>query len=70
MSLEIDLKKLENIVQELSAEEKTLDESLDLYKDGLQLIKKCQTQLQAVEEKVKIITVQNGAVEEQDFAGQ
>ena len=69
MSLEIDLQKLEKIVQELSAGEKTLDESLNLYKDGLSLIKKCQKNLQTAEQKVKIITAENGVIEEKDFAG-
>ena len=69
MSLEIDLQSLEKIVQELSAGEKTLDESLKLYKSGLTLLKKCQGHLQAAEQKIKIITAENGAIKEQDFAG-
>jgi exodeoxyribonuclease VII small subunit len=69
MSLEVDLQKLEKIVQELSAGEKTLDESLELYKGGLSLIRKCQKHLQTVEQKVKIITAENGAIEEKDFVG-
>ena len=69
MSLENDLKKLENLVQELSSEEKTLDEALELYKTGLALSKKCNEHLQTVEQKVKVITAENGAVREQDFAG-
>jgi len=69
MTFEADLKKLEKTVQELSAGEKTLDESLELYKDGLALLKKCQGYLQTAEQKVKIITAENGTVREQDFAG-
>ena len=70
MALENDLKKLENLVQELSSGEKTLDESLELYKTGLTLAKKCNEHLQAVEKKVKLITKQDGVIKEKDFADQ
>jgi exodeoxyribonuclease VII small subunit len=69
MAFEADLKKIEKIVQDLSAGEKTLDESLELYKDGLALLKKCQKHLQTAEQKVKVLTAENGVLKEKDFAG-
>ena len=68
MTFETDLKKLEKIVDELSAGEKTLDESVELYKAGLTLTKKCHDYLKVVEKTVKTITKKNGKVEESDFA--
>ncbi|GBR76912.1 exodeoxyribonuclease VII small subunit, partial [Candidatus Termititenax persephonae] len=68
MTFEVDLKKLEKIVEDLSSGEKTLDEAVELYKSGLTLTKTCHDYLQVVEKEVKMITRQNGKIEESDFA--
>ncbi|GBR73578.1 exodeoxyribonuclease VII small subunit [Candidatus Termititenax aidoneus] len=68
MSFETDLKKLEEIVEDLSSGEKTLDAALELYKAGLTLTKKCHDYLKGVEKEVKAITKKNGKVEESNFA--
>ncbi|MDR1998145.1 MAG: exodeoxyribonuclease VII small subunit [Candidatus Margulisbacteria bacterium] len=69
MSFETDLQALEKIVQALSSGEKTLDESVELYKDGLTLTKKCYKHLQTVEKAVQVITQKDGSVRESEFAG-
>ncbi|MDR2431849.1 MAG: exodeoxyribonuclease VII small subunit [Candidatus Margulisbacteria bacterium] len=69
MGLEADLQKLEKTVNELSSGEKTLDESVELYKSGLLLVQKCQRYLQDTAQKVKMITAEDGVIKEQDFAG-
>ena len=49
------LKRLEEINHRLGEPEITLDESIELYKEGTLLAAKCQEELTGVETKLKII---------------
>ena len=43
------LKKLENIVNELESGEIDLDESIEKYKEAMNLVKECDSKLKSVE---------------------
>ncbi len=49
------LKRLEQIADQISSGDLSLDESLALYKEGQELIKKLETALKEAEEKVEQI---------------
>lgn len=55
-NFEQDLKRLEEIVVKMERGGVTLEESLKLFKDGVELTKKCQNTLKAAEEQIKILT--------------
>ena len=54
MSFEKDLSRLNEIVKKLESADLTLDESLDLYKEGVELSVKCKKTL----EQAKLTVIQ------------
>ncbi|MFU8811454.1 MAG: exodeoxyribonuclease VII small subunit [Balneolaceae bacterium] len=54
-SFEEALKKLELIVQQLDNEESTLEESIRLYEEGLELSKQCSDTLEQASLKIEKI---------------
>ena len=58
------LKKLENIVNELESGEIDLDESIEKYKEAMNLVKECDSKLKSVEEQVNKIVTENGTLED------
>ena len=53
LDFESSLKRLEEIVNKISAGKISLDESLALYKEGQEIIKNLETQLKEAEDKVE-----------------
>ena len=49
------LKKLENIVAELEKGNRSLDESLALYEEGIKLSRICAKKLEAAKRKVELL---------------
>ncbi len=45
--------RLEEIVQELEKNEKPLDETVDLFEEGLNLVKTCNARLSSFETKIE-----------------
>lgn len=69
LSFEEALKKLEEITSALESGRAELDKSLELFEEGIRLVKYCQAKLDGAEQKVKILTEsQNGELDEKDFA--
>ena len=58
------LKKLENIVNELESGEIDLDESIEKYKEAMNLVKECDSKLKSVEEQVNKIVTEKGTLED------
>ena len=55
-SFEESMKRLETIVKTLESGQVSLDDSLALYEEGIQLVKACEKKLKEVEQKaVKLI---------------
>jgi exodeoxyribonuclease VII small subunit len=56
MSFEEGLQRLEEIVERLSSEEISLDESFKIYEEGSKLIKYCSGKITEYEGKIKTLT--------------
>jgi len=54
-SFENALKKLESITRKLENEDISLDESMELFEEGIRLVRFLQTKLNEVERKVEIL---------------
>ena len=63
MSLEANFAKLEETIAKLEQEDITLEESFAAYTEGMQLLKKCNEEITAVEKKVQVIS-EDGTLEE------
>ena len=58
------VKQLEEIVEQLSAGDIPLSQSVELYKQGLTVTKELYGELKAVEQDVKQLTEENGTLTE------
>jgi exodeoxyribonuclease VII small subunit len=61
------LERLEEITDQLEAGEASLDASMKLYTEGLEIARHCEKKLSEAEKKIKIIKDENGLPVEQDF---
>lgn len=61
-NLEDTFNKLEAVLKEMEQGELTLDESFKKYKEGMELLNKCNTMLDKVEKQIVIID-DNGVVD-------
>lgn len=61
------LVRLEEITSQLESGEKSLEESIKLYTEGLEISKFCNEKLSEAEKKIKIIAERNGLLVEEDF---
>lgn len=64
---ESSLKRLEEITAVLEDGEASLEESIELYTEGLQIAKDCSQNLNEAEKKIKIIMEKNKQLIEDDF---
>lgn len=70
MTFEQSLGRLEEIVRMLETGSAPLDKSLELFEEGVSLVKNCNSQLDNVEQRIKILSRnEEGAVVEKDFVG-
>lgn len=53
--MEEKLAKLDAMTEQLRKEDITLEESFSLYKDGMELIKQCNADIDRVEKQVQIL---------------
>ena len=66
--VEKDLKKLESLVKTLEAGELSLEENIQLFQEGMELIGKCKESLEKAELRVKeVIAKQGGEFVEKDL---
>ncbi len=61
-SIEDAFKRLEEISGLLSAPGTSLKDSLSLYTEGVELVKKCEKSLEGVEKEMKILTAEDDNV--------
>jgi exodeoxyribonuclease VII small subunit len=67
-SFEASIVRLEEIVRKLESGEASLDESIELYSEGVKLVGECNKRLDETERKIKLLTVgENGEMTEKDF---
>jgi exodeoxyribonuclease VII small subunit len=50
------LARIEDIVDQMESGDIELDKALDLYREGMELMSKCQSALEKTQNKIKIIT--------------
>ena len=69
ISFEQSLERLEKIVKELEQGEAPLDQALELFDEGVRLIRDCGKKLDAAEQKVKkLVKGPDGEPQETEFA--
>ena len=54
-SFESDLKKLQNILEDIESDELSLEQSIEKYKEGVELSKKCQKALEDAKQIIKVL---------------
>jgi exodeoxyribonuclease VII small subunit len=62
------LKRLEEITELMESGDVSLEQSIDLYTEGLDIAKYCNKKLTEAEKKIKIIKEKGGLMVEQEFA--
>ena len=55
MNFELKLNRLEEIVKKMESGELTLEDSLQVFEEGVKLSKECNQQLNQAEQKVKVL---------------
>ena len=69
LSFEASIERLEEIVRLLESGEASLDDSIKLYQEGVDLVRKCNKKLDDTEMKIKILTIgPDGEASENDFS--
>ena len=63
MSLEANFAKLEETIKKLEQEDISLEESFELYKEGMDYVKLCSETIEQVEKKVLMLN-QEGKLDE------
>ena len=66
MKFETSMARLDEIVSELEKNERPLDESIQLFEEGLKLVRACNEKLNEFEAQVKDIMEKNGGESEAD----
>ncbi|MDC1053825.1 exodeoxyribonuclease VII small subunit [Alphaproteobacteria bacterium] len=66
-SFEVNLKKLEAIVDKLESGDIGLEESVKLYEEGMQIKKICDKKLRDIEMQIKKIKIEDKKVIKEDF---
>ena len=61
------LAELENLVEQLEGGELALEKSLAAFERGVALTRRCQSALQAAEQKVEILVTESGAERKAPF---
>jgi exodeoxyribonuclease VII small subunit len=61
------MERLEEITQLLESGDTPLEQAIDLYTEGLKIVKFCNMKLTEAEKKIKVITEKNGLVVETDL---
>ncbi len=62
------LNQLEEITSKLEKEENiSLEESIQLFEQGIGISKKCNKQIEAAEKKISILIKENGEIKEENF---
>ena len=68
LNFEEALARLEEIVRSLESGDKSLDDSMKLYEEGVRLIRVCSSELEGAEAKIKILKeTLSGEIAESDM---
>ncbi len=64
------ISRLEQITELMESGESSLEESIALYSEGIELAQFCNKQLSDTEKKIKMIAEENGVFKEVPFEGE
>ncbi len=67
LSFEELMVKLEDITNKLENEKLSLDESVKLFEEGMEISKECNNKLEDAEKKITILINENNEIKEEDF---
>lgn len=67
MQYEKDLQELQELVERMEQGEQGLEQSLQDFERGIQLVRACQGALNEAEQKVQVLVQQNGNEQLQNF---
>ena len=67
LTFEDNLKKLEEIVEQLESGEIDLEKSVELYEQGMLIKNNCELKLKKVELKIKKIKLDNNKIKKENF---
>ncbi len=59
--------KLEDITNKLEKEQLSLDESVKLFEEGMQISKECNNKLEDAEKRITILINENDEIKEENF---
>ena len=66
-NFELNLKKLELIVDKLESGDAGLEESVKLYEEGMKIKKICDKKLEDIEMQIKKIKIENNKINKEDL---
>ena len=61
------MEKLEEITNKLEKEQLSLDESVKLFEEGMQISKQCNSKLEDAEKRITMLINQDGEIKEENF---
>lgn len=67
VNFEQSLEQLEELVLQMEKGDLTLEQSLQAFETGISLTRTCQSQLQQAEQKVELLTEQQGKLQTRPF---
>ena len=62
INIELSLQRLESIVSNMESGETSLEKSLSLFEEGMELVNQCQSQLKKAEQRVENLIVKSGDI--------
>jgi exodeoxyribonuclease VII small subunit len=65
--LEQDIKRLDELTKQMERGDLALEKSLELFQEGIELIRRCQKILESTELKVKDVLAQGSSFEVKDL---
>lgn len=67
MNYEKTIKRLEEVIEQLENKELSLDDSLKLFQEGIDLYRLCNAKLNEAEEKIQMIVEEDGVIKSIPF---
>ena len=64
MKFEEKMAKLESLVSELEKEDIKIDESIEKYKEAINLVSECNKQLKSIEDQIAKIVTEDGTLKD------
>ena len=62
INIELSLERLESIVSNMESGETSLEKSLSLFEEGMDLVNQCQSQLKKAEQRVENLIAKSGDI--------